>query len=85
MLKDPDNERLQLEFNFILRELQNSAQGSFFSQQLLTARTVFTQLALADSPELINSPEPIDSLEPENSPEPNDSLEKTNSEQNKHE
>lgn len=91
MLKDPDNERLQLEFNFILRELQNSAQGSFFSQQLITARTVFTQPALADSPGLINSPEPINSpelinsLEPIDSAEPIDSLEKTNPEQNKDE
>jgi hypothetical protein len=49
ILKEPDNERLQLEFDFILDELRNSEEGTFFSKQLVTAHSVFSQSSLADN------------------------------------
>ena len=41
MLKDPDNAELGKEFDFILKELDTSREGSFYREQLETAHSVF--------------------------------------------
>ncbi|MCB1693303.1 MAG: hypothetical protein KDI19_11090 [Pseudomonadales bacterium] len=41
MLKDPGNDDLDREFEFVLRDLQGTKEGDFYKQQLETARSVF--------------------------------------------
>lgn len=41
LLEATGNEKLEEEFDFILRELENSREGSFYSEQLETAYAVF--------------------------------------------
>lgn len=41
MMLDPDNADVEAEFEFTLRELENSREGTFYSEQLETARGVF--------------------------------------------
>ncbi len=49
MLQDPDNSQLVEEFEFVLKALNESREGEFFSDQLETAYAVFaTPLAIDD-------------------------------------
>ncbi|MFT4632081.1 MAG: hypothetical protein ACI8PP_001317 [Candidatus Pseudothioglobus sp.] len=47
MLKHPDNERLAIEFGFVLAELEKSQEGRFFGEQLETALLVFEHQRVA--------------------------------------
>lgn len=51
MLKDPDNEELSREFTFILGSLETSREGTFYSEQLQTARWVFLGVPTDVDPE----------------------------------
>jgi len=48
MLEDPDNDKLGEEFDFILHELENSREGTFYSEQLETAYSVFAGAAFRE-------------------------------------
>ena len=48
MLK-PNNQQLLLEFEFVLKSLNESQEGTFFRNQLETAKSVFSEQTLAEA------------------------------------
>ena len=62
MLKDEHNTELYREFEFVLRDLEASREGTFFRQQLETAQAVF--IGLPDNQDLSESQE-RSTLEPD--------------------